>query len=69
MPSRHTGQTMKGIRDMLKNVRPTVAIEAIDNKWLVTVLEAGKMVFSEACGSRDEAILRLELFLQKNYIS
>ena len=60
---------MTRIKNMLKNVRPTVNIEAIDRKWLITVLEAGKMVYSEACDSREQAILKLETFLQKNYIS
>lgn len=52
---------------MLKNTRPTVNIERIDKQWLVTVLEATKTVFFESCDSREQAILRLETFLQENY--
>jgi hypothetical protein len=52
---------------MLKNTRPTVNIERIDKQWLVTVLEATETVFSESCDSREQAILRLETFLQENY--
>lgn len=52
----------------MQRARPTVTIEMVHDKWIVTVKEDQKQIFTAEHLSREEAVVALEAFLQDRYL-